>query len=306
LFFSSSRRKVKVSLQKPPKKVDGGHFQRVQPVALAQPGGAVVEQAVTVGRRAAEGGAVVEQGVALAHLLTPRQEAARVAQVQHRGRQPQAGAGDRRPRPEVGQHLGRVARLPQPPHPQRQFLAVGRPVERRPLGAGRVGDGQGGAETSPVPRRQRRLDLLGRLLQGPAALLEAPPQRHARALLADDRLQVDAGPRRLQPPRPGPQVAPRHQGGQRQEVIDVQPGQRLLLGSDVGVRQEDAGVDLGGPRVRRPTRQPQAAQPDDGRRRPAGVAPRIEPLEERRPERGAEPGDVVRPVGAQAALGLLR
>ncbi len=273
---------------------------------LAQPGGAVVVEAIALGRHVAQVGAVVQQGVPLAGLLAPRQEAARVAQVQHRRRQPQACAGDGGLRPEVREHLGRVVGLPQPAHPQRQRLAVGRPVQRRPLRARRVGHGQGGADPRSVLGRQRRFEGLARLLQRPAALLQAPAQRQPGALLADDGPQVDARPDRLQPPRPRPEVAPLHQGGQRQEVVDVQPRQARLQGADAGVGLEDGGVDVGRAGVGRPAGQAEAAQADDRRGRPAGVPRRVEPLEERRPERRPQPRDVVRPGGAQAAGGLVR
>ncbi len=110
---------------------DRRRFQRMEVVLTSQPGDALVEQPVALGGRLSGAHAVVERGVAGADALIPRRETLRIAQVQHGGRQPQAGAGDRIGGPEVRERVVGIVRLPQSSHPQRQRLRVLAPIERR-------------------------------------------------------------------------------------------------------------------------------------------------------------------------------
>ena len=83
-----------------------GDFQRVQAVARTQPGDAFVEQPVAHGGRLGARRALSSSdGVTAADVVVPRREGLRVAQVQHGGRQPQPGAGQRVGVPEGGEDL---------------------------------------------------------------------------------------------------------------------------------------------------------------------------------------------------------
>ena len=70
---------------------NGGDFQRMKLMLPTQPGDALVEKAIALGRRFLLVCAVVEGGVAGANVLIPRGEILRIAQMQDGGRQPQTG-----------------------------------------------------------------------------------------------------------------------------------------------------------------------------------------------------------------------
>src|SRR5262245_33809833 len=103
----------------------------MQLVVLAEPGGGLVEESIKHGGGFRAIGAVVEHRQPLPHLVIPRCELLRGAQVKYRGRQPQPGAGQRIGFPERRQYAVSVIRLPESTDPQRQRFGMRSPIERR-------------------------------------------------------------------------------------------------------------------------------------------------------------------------------